>query len=190
MQRKSQNALTNLVKKCRAGDKEAWAVLVDVITPVIFSICRRMRLSREESFDIFGQVCYLLLKNLENIKSAEKVVGYVATMTRREIYAYHRKHRLYESLENQVHDFPAEADRSDPDKMLEKTRRSEKLIKALLSLPERDFELIRMLFLEKDTPSYKETSRRLGIPEASIGPTRARSLKKLYRILKRKKFDF
>ena len=193
MRRTSQSKLTTLVKKCRQGDKKAWARLVDIISPIIFSICRKMKLSREESFDIFGQVCYLLLENIDKIKTSEKIVSYVATMTRREVYALYRKSRVYEYFDNRTLEniTGKQADETlNPDKLYEMTRREEELMKALLLLPEREYKLLRMLFLDRSEPSYRETAEKLGIPVSSIGPTRARGLEKLYRILKKKRFEF
>ena len=190
MGRESQTLLAKLVRGCIRGDKRAWAELVDIISPVIFSICRKMKLSREESFDIFGQVCYLLLRNIGKLKSSEKVISYVATITRREIYALYRKSKLFEYLDDSVLENISREGSPDPDQLLESTQRGEKLMKALVLLPERDYKLIMTLFFDKTEPSYKETSRKLGIPIASIGPTRARSLEKLLKILKRKRFEF
>lgn len=193
MRRTSQSTLTILVKKCRQGDKKAWAKLVDIISPIIFSICRKMKLSREESFDIFGQVCYLLLENIDNIKAAEKVVPYVATITRREVYALYRKSRVYEYFDDrELEDITGErtTEPLNPDKLYEMTRRDEELMQALLLLPEREYKLLRMLFLDRSEPSYRETAEKLNIPVSSIGPTRARGLDRLYRILKKKRFDF
>jgi DNA-directed RNA polymerase specialized sigma24 family protein len=42
-----------------------------------------------------------------------------------------------------------------------------------------------MLFYRAEPPSYAEIAAVLGIPEGSIGPTRARCLGKLLRILKK-----
>ncbi|MFZ5980585.1 MAG: RNA polymerase sigma factor [Candidatus Zixiibacteriota bacterium] len=190
MGRESQKSLGKLVKRCLRGEKQAWVSLIEIISPVIFSICRKMKLSREESFDIYGQVCYLLLQNISRLKDEEKVISYVATITRREIYALYRKSKIFEYLDESVLSNISREGIPDQDQILEATRRGEKLMKALVLLPERDYKLIMTLFFDKTEPSYKETSRKLGIPVSSIGPTRARSLEKLLKILKKKRFEF
>jgi RNA polymerase sigma factor (sigma-70 family) len=186
----SVSSFAELIRKCKAGDKKAWKKLIDLISPVIFSICAKMRLSREESFDVFGQVCYLLLKNITRLRSADRVLAYVGTMTQREVYSLHRKSRVFEYLENLSVDSSQKAGGDAPDKMLEDADRSEMLMKAMLLLPERDYQLLRMLFFDQSEPGYEEISKRLGMPVSSIGPTRARSLAKLHRILKTKRFKF
>ncbi|RME20482.1 MAG: sigma-70 family RNA polymerase sigma factor [Candidatus Zixiibacteriota bacterium] len=173
-----------LVDRCRDGDEEAWRRVVELMTPLVFSICNRMKLSREETFDVFGQVCYQLLRNLEKLRSADKLLAYVATMTRREVYALDRKSRFFSELSGAGVNDVADTAQVPPDRMLELGQRSERLMKAMARLPQRDYELLRMLFLERERPSYEEIARRLGMPVSSIGPTRSRSLAKLKRLLR------
>ena len=46
-----------------------------------------------------------------------------------------------------------------------------------------------MLFYQTEQPSYTEIARALGTSEGSVGPTRARCLKKLLDGLKKKGFE-
>jgi RNA polymerase sigma factor (sigma-70 family) len=186
----SSNILADLVKRCKQGDKEAWTRLIELVAPLIFSISRKMKLSREEGFDIFGQVCYLLLKNIGSLRSADKLLAYVGTMTRREVYAMHRKSKIFEYLDIIVEGNLSVQEEHTPEKMYEITERVEKLMSAMVELPERDYRLLKLLFFDQAEPDYEEASRILGIPVASIGPTRARSLAKLQGILKGKRYRF
>jgi DNA-directed RNA polymerase specialized sigma24 family protein len=56
---------------------------------------------------------------------------------------------------------------------------------AVSMLDERCSTLLQMLFYRPEPPSYAEIAAFLGIPEGSIGPTRARCLAKLLQILKK-----
>jgi DNA-directed RNA polymerase specialized sigma24 family protein len=51
------------------------------------------------------------------------------------------------------------------------------------SLDERCAQLLTLLFYRPDSAPYAEIAAKLGIPEGSIGPTRARCLQKLRRLL-------
>ncbi|RME29192.1 MAG: sigma-70 family RNA polymerase sigma factor [Candidatus Zixiibacteriota bacterium] len=184
MSRTGNSQWARLVDRCRDGDEEAWRRVVELITPLVFSICNRMKLSREETFDVFGQVCYQLLRNLEKLRSADKLLAYVGTMTRREVYALERKGRFFSEFTGPGANDIADTTQVPPDRMLELGQRSERLMKAMARLPQRDYELLRLLFLERDRPSYEEIARRLGMPVSSIGPTRSRSLAKLKRLLR------
>jgi RNA polymerase sigma factor (sigma-70 family) len=149
---------------------------------MIFSICHKTGLSREESFDIFGQVCSVLVTSIDKLHSPDKVLSYVTTITRRQIGELLRRARMFDVLsEEALSSFP-DHDAEPPDRLLEMSRRCERLNRALARLPRRDYELISALFLEGSV-SYEELAERLHMPVSSIGPTRARTLRKLQRLL-------
>ena len=189
MTSRDRSELTSLVKQCREGDKEAWIKLIEMVSPMIFSICRSMRLSRDDSFDIYGQTIYLLLTHLDKLRSPAKLLSYVSTTTRREIYAMVRRSKIFSYVNQIDHLATTASSPATPEQIYEQSERSELLMKAILQLPQRDYTIIRSLFLDSQKPSYQEISKRLGIPVSSIGPTRARCLAKLNTILKKKRVD-
>ena len=189
MSRAGEKTNTELIRACLIGDPLAWERLVDLVTPLIFSICGTMRLSREESFDVFGQVSYMLLRNLDNVKSADKLMSYVATMTRREIGELSRRSRLAERSRQAIVKALYDITPESPEKSYELTRLSEIVNRAMVQLPERDYRLLRALFFEEEEPNYEHIAARFNMPVSSVGPTRLRCLKKLYRILKQKRFE-
>lgn len=185
MKRSSQKAiLKEVVEGCRAGDQQSWHELVDMVAPMVFSLCHKTGLSREESFDIFGQVSSVLVTGINRLRSPDKLLSYVTTVTRRHIGELIRRTRMFGRLSEEVLSSVADSRFDSPDRLLELSSRCERLNKALARLPRRDYELISALFLEGPV-SYEEVSRRLDIPVSSIGPTRARTLKKLQRLLSR-----
>lgn len=177
--------LSELIRKCRADDQNAWHELIDLIAPIIFSICRKSRLSRDESFDVYGQVCLELLKSVNSISDPEKVYSFVATITRRQIYAYYKSLKFNEFIEGR--DFHEDdRDSVTAESYYFQIKKHELLIDALESLPEKESRLLKLLFLDGRRLTYREISNHLDIPESSIGPTRSRALEKLYRKLKGK----
>lgn len=60
---------------------------------------------------------------------------------------------------------------------------------ALGELGERCRKLIQLLFYAPEPPPYSEIAAALGTSEGSIGPTRARCLKKLLEVLRKKGFS-
>ena len=184
-----KSVLSDLITRCREDDPQAWQELVDLVTPVILSVCRKLSLSQEESLDIFGQVCYLLLGNLERLRSSDKLFGYVASITRHEVFSHKRRGRIFvETGTDQLQDNLVYED-TGQDEQLEEADRTRILMEALGRLSRREYELVKALFLDETEPSYQEISARLGIPVASIGPTRARALAKLKRHLQRNNKD-
>jgi RNA polymerase sigma factor (sigma-70 family) len=180
----------DIVRRCLAGDQKAWKVLTLRLTPLIIGICRTMRLSRDETYDVHGQVSYLLVRNLRNLRSPKKLLSYVGRITRNEALKIIRKLKLQETSESTLIENLPGARNLPPDESYDSVRRTEAVAAAMAMLPERCFELIWALFFDADEPSYKEILKHLGIPVQSIGPTRKRCLEKMKKIMKRHKLIF
>jgi len=185
-----ENSLTSMINACRNGEAAAWQELLERLSPLIFSICRDSRLSQEESLDIFGQVCYLLVKNIGQVRSADRIFSYVGTITRRQIYDRFYKDRNIEFVEPEELATRVGHSGQTPDQTFEEDRQRQLLLEALSSLPKRDYQLLMALFFDENEPSYEDIAARLKMPISSIGPTRGRALKKLQSILKRKGYKF
>ncbi|MFH2037210.1 MAG: sigma-70 family RNA polymerase sigma factor [Candidatus Zixiibacteriota bacterium] len=186
MKRDQNISLADLVKNCQNGDKKSWMDLIERVTPLIYSICGKMGLSQEEIFDIFGQVSYLLLKNLHRLKSTDKILAYISTMTRREIYALSKKDKLRRKIEYSDLPHLTPPDIKTPDDIFNEVKRNQILMEALAKLNKREYNLIMALFFDPDCPSYEQIAKNLNIPVSSIGPYRARCLKKILGMIKRK----
>ncbi len=190
MSKRPYKNLDDIVKQCRQGSDEAWHDLIDLVGPVIFSICRRSRLTRDESFDIYGQVCLELVKSIDSVREAEKLPSLVATITRRQIYSFYQKMQVIEYLDDETLQLVTDETGRDPEQVYEQAQRRQSLLEAMRELKEKDFRLLSALFLDQEEPSYKEIAAALKMPVSSIGPLRAKALQKLCRILKKKKFNY
>ncbi len=176
-----------LVTGCRKGDKRDWAELIDRISPAIFSVCYRFRLAREESFDVFGKVSLLVLENLDKLRDEGRIFGYVSTIAYHEATAIKTRSKLVNEAEREHAEHQSNLDWSAmAEEMIELDRELKTLSDAFYELPARCQELLRLLFFESESISYRDISRRMKIPVASIGPTRMRCLKKLREIMKEK----
>ncbi len=182
--------LNDLIEQCRSGDEDNWHELIDLVAPTIFGLCKKSRLSREESFDVFGQVSLQLVNTLGSLRSPEKIVSFVATITRRQIYSFYKKIQVLEFLDEQTVLSIADDGRCDPEADFKRSSQREVLLEAMSHLSERDFHLIEMLFFDPNEPAYEEIARKLDMPVSSVGPIRGKALAKLYRILRRKGLDF
>ena len=184
------DALTDLVERCLKGDQYAWRELVDFITPVVMATCRSMNVPDDEALDVFGQVCFLLLDSLENIRSPQKLLSYVSTMTRREIFSLQRQRRLQHRAAEEESSRRDEIVEPEVNRRIDESDRHSTIIEAMLRLNEKEYQLLWMLFFDPSQPSYDQISDRLGMPISSIGPSRARALAKLQRMLKRRGLNF
>jgi RNA polymerase sigma factor (sigma-70 family) len=169
-----------LIAGCRKGNKHDWTELIERLAPVVFSACYRFRLSREESYDVFGKVSLLVLENLNNLRDEERIYGYVSTISHREANALKTRSRIFTTgLSANDYESSDEAEDMLPLPRMELDEDLEIMSRAYSGLSHKCQELLRLLFLESEGISYKDISRRLGLPVSSIGPNRSRCLDKL-----------
>jgi RNA polymerase sigma factor (sigma-70 family) len=173
--------VADLVTRARDGDQQAWDALVERYAPLIWSICRRYRLSCADAEDV-GQVVWLrLVDHLDNLRDPVALPGWLVTTTRRECFRVQRA-ACRQSAGSQVleaENIPDEQAAMADHELLAAERHAA-LREAFAALPPSGQRLIALL-LEDPPVSYSEISARQGIPVGSIGPTRRRCLDKLRR---------
>jgi RNA polymerase sigma factor (sigma-70 family) len=178
----------DLVSRCLAGEEAAWETLVRRYQRLIYSIPIRYGLKEETAADVFQSVCMLLLEHLGSLKDRGKLASWIITTTTRECWRVsHRLRReapIGEMGEDDERFVPEVAD-DHPLAEEEQIRFEEQhqVREAVQALPERCRRLVELLYYDESRPSYEEISRRMEMPVPSIGPTRARCLEKLRKLL-------
>jgi RNA polymerase sigma factor (sigma-70 family) len=170
-----------LVSRVKTGDRQAWDALVERYAPLVWSICRRYRLSNADAEDV-GQCVWLhLVAHVGTIRDPATLPGWLVTTTRRECARVLRSARWEHPGEHvlDVENIAAETNRTAEEEMLAAERHAA-LREALTGLPPGWQRLMVMLAADPPVP-YAEISSRLGIAIGSIGPTRARCLDRLRR---------
>jgi RNA polymerase sigma factor (sigma-70 family) len=173
--------VSDLVTRARAGDQQAWDVLVERFAPLIWCICSRHRLDRTDAEDVGQTVWLRLVDQLDKIRDPAALPGWLATATRRECMRVQRTVRgpravRYAPDAETIPDDQA----SMTDQELLVAERHAALREALADLPPCCQQLIAALTEDPPVP-YAQISATLGIPVGSIGPTRRRCLDKLRR---------
>jgi RNA polymerase sigma factor (sigma-70 family) len=171
----------NLVAHARDGDQRAWNEIVDRYAPLVWSICNRYKLSRQDIDDISQTVWLLLVEQLGNLRQPAALPGWLAATTQRECFRVLRAARRYDYSgppgESQMSGDP-------PPLMIEQEVIAAELNAALHAafalLPARCRHLLSMLITDPPL-SYVEISAALPVPIGSIGPQRARCLDRLRR---------
>jgi len=165
----------DLIRRCIEGDQEAWKQLVRRYERLIYSIALRICRDSETAADVLQQVCLELYQRLDEVRNTATLPSWIATVTRRKSCDYWRSCQPAEPL---LDDGPA-----DSEDIFANIERQHTLERAMASLPERNRRLMQMLYMSDHDYSYQEIAQQLGMPVASIGPTRIRSLKKLRKLL-------
>jgi RNA polymerase sigma factor (sigma-70 family) len=175
-----------LVSMCLKGDGHAWEALIRRYRRLIYSVPVRFGFEDADAADVFQAVCLKLLEHLHEVKDDRRISAWLVTTTTRQCLHV----RALKSRETTSEDDLQEPE--DPAINLEElrlvTEKQQAIREAVDELGERCRVLIGLLYFDSASPSYEDISEQLGMPVASIGPTRARCLDKLRIMLRRRGF--
>jgi RNA polymerase sigma factor (sigma-70 family) len=183
-----------LLAACRRGDEGAWEALVLRYQRLIYAIPRRAGLDEDAAAEIFQDVFTTLLESIESIEQPSRLQAWLVTTAKRKTWRMIGRAKPLRSFsseeddsENEMYDLADES--LLPDEALARLEEQHLVRAALDDLEERCRTLLRLLFYAAEPPPYSEIAAALGTSEGSIGPTRARCLKKLLDVLKKKGFS-
>jgi RNA polymerase sigma factor (sigma-70 family) len=162
-----------LVDLCLKGDQSAWAQLIARYQRLIYSVARTLCLDPDDVADVFQSTCLDLYQGLSELRDIKALPAWLMTVTRR---------RAVSHLKSKVPVLEAES-QPDVTDIVKAIEREHEVERALEQMSERCRDLIDLLYFDANQPSYIQISEKLGIPVASIGPTRARCLGKLKKLL-------
>lgn len=177
----------DLIRLCREGDENAWETIVLKYQKLLFSIPRRIGLSKDTAADIIQEVFVTLFQKLDTLEKPEFLRAWLITTTRHKtIHLLQReKPSKFKSIDEDESDFVFEIpdQKISIEEVLIKVERDKQIETALSNIDERCKKLLNMLYLGAEQISYNEITEKLDIPLGSIGPTRARCLQKLLKFL-------
>ena len=177
-----------LVQSCRRGDAAAWEMLITRYQRLLYSIPRRAGLDEDQCAEVFQHVFQKLIEKLNSIEQPERIKAWLVTTAQREAWRLKRYERAVGSLiggddQSEDSDNDTPDDMPLPDELIVRLEEQQQVRSALAELDDRCRKLLTLLFYRLDTPSYAEIATTLHMTESSIGPTRARCLQKLHRLL-------
>jgi RNA polymerase sigma factor (sigma-70 family) len=179
-----------VVAACLDGDPAAWEALIGRYQRLIYSIPIKSGLNSDDAADIFQSVCLKLLQKLRSLRDHEKLSSWLITTTARESWRISTIRRRSSSPDSRdvddegpdpMNEIPAIGPLADEERQA--LEQQQIVREGIDSLSERCRDLITMLFYKKDELSYTDIARQMKMPVSSIGPTRARCLEKLKKLL-------
>jgi RNA polymerase sigma factor (sigma-70 family) len=176
-----------LIQACLSGDRLAWETLIGRYQRLVYSIPLRAGLGQAHSAEVFQQVFEKLVKHLDQIEQPGRIGAWLATTARREVWRLSQREGSTRQLmnggdhEDEINQLPCQA--LLPDEILLRLEEQHTVRTALAALDERCRCLLTLLFYRSDPLPYNEVAKALAMAEGSIGPTRARCLQKLRRLL-------
>jgi RNA polymerase sigma factor (sigma-70 family) len=175
---------TQLIEACLAGDSAAWSSLVERYQRLVYSVALRQGLSAEDADDVFQTVFVILLGKLDTCRDRERLGSWLVTITRREAWRVLRERAAHAATAGDEQQMAAQpAAEPAPETTFQEMEEQDLIRQAMERLGSRCRRLLQYLFYTQERPSYAEIGRELGMPEGSIGPTRARCLEQLKSIL-------
>ncbi len=183
-----------LLAACKRGDEGAWEALVLRYQRLIYAIPRRAGLDEDAAAEVFQDVFTALLESIESIEQPSRLQAWLVTTAKRKTWrtvGRAKALRPFASEEGEGEDemYDLADENLLPDEALTRLEEQHLVRAALGELGDRCRTLLQMLFYAAETPPYSEIAAALGTSEGSIGPTRARCLKKLLDALKKKGFS-
>ncbi len=170
---------TELMRIAVAGDSAAWAKVVRRFEPAVAAMVTSYRLQEADARDATQRTWLRMLENHHQIREPEALGGWLKTTARRECLRILAEQRRFEAL-------PESAEYADAGTDVERSvvdaDQARHLRGLLATLPARSFTLLSSLF-QDDPPGYAQLSATTGIPVGSIGPTRARALRRLRQLV-------
>lgn len=182
-----------LVAQCRAGRQAAWSTLVRRFQRLVYTVPRRAGLPDEQAADVFQTAFAQLHAHIDRLDDAARVRAWLVTTAKRETLRLLAERRRVvdlagaaETLDDGPGESPLERIPDPaplPEALLAQIQEQDRVRRALERLAPRARQLLELLFLHDEPLPYGEIAARLGMPEGSIGPTRARALEQLRKLL-------
>jgi RNA polymerase sigma factor (sigma-70 family) len=173
----------DLIQACRRGDLHSWERLLDKYERLVFSIPLNYGLSHDDAADISQLTFTILIQSLDKLHEDSRLGPWLATIARRHTWRWLK--RVHRESTGEYEDLAASAvllgkSSASP---IDRWELLEWLNYGLALIGERCHDLLLALYFDPQEPSYDEVAARLGMPVGSLGPTRARCLEHLKRVL-------
>jgi RNA polymerase sigma factor (sigma-70 family) len=171
-------ALTDseLVARCRAGDQQAWAELVDRFSRYVYAISvQAFRLSDADAEDVFQEVFARAYQHLDGLRDAAAVRPWLAQLTRR---------LCIDRLRASARERPTadeELELAGSEETLTFLEEALTVHEALAEVPEHCREIIDRFFARDE--SYKTIGEALDLPSGTIASRISRCLARLRELL-------
>ena len=177
---------SELLRIAVRGDPGAWELIVRRFEPAVAAMITNYRLQEADARDAAQRTWLRMLENHQQIREPEALGGWLKTTARRECLRILSEQRRIEPLP-EIAEYPDAA--ADVERTVIEHEQARDVRNLLTMLPARSFALLNSLF-QDDPPGYAQLAAVTGIPVGSIGPTRARALRRLRRMFEERSAGF
>ena len=179
-----------LIVRCKIGDGAAWQALVHRYQRLVYAIVRRIGLDEHAAADVFQTVFMRLMEHLPRLTQLDRLQAWIVTTAKREALLQRKRGLRNVSMTRADEDdvdapvWEIADDAPLPEDALAELQAQNQVKSALERLDARCRELLTLLYgADDDKIAYEDVAAQLSMPVGSIGPTRARCLGKLRKLV-------
>jgi RNA polymerase sigma factor (sigma-70 family) len=162
------------------GDQSAWDAIVQQYAGLVWSVARSYRLNAAATEDVVQTVWLRFAEHCGRIRQADRLASWLATTTRNEALRIIRGNTRLTPTD--LVEDAAEPTASTIEDLVTDDETLKFVLTAFAQLSADDQQLLRLLCTVPPL-DYQTIAEMLGRPIGSIGPTRARCLDRLRRLL-------
>lgn len=179
----TETSVAELLAAAEAGSQAAWDAIVDRYGRLVWSIVRGFRFDAATAADVSQTVWLRLVENCGRIRDPERLPAWLATTARNESIRASR--RLAKSVPTEFSVEVADATAPTVDERILADEQLREALEAFDGMSAKCQQLLRVLCTDPPL-DYETVSEVLEMPIGSIGPTRARCLDRLRRLMERR----
>src|SRR5262249_4021128 len=167
-----------LVKRCLAGQEEAWNELIDKYKALIYSVPVKYGLQPQEAADVFQGTCVELLMRLKDLREPCALPKWLIQVAHHKCYHWKLQQKRFMSRDTEV-ELPDPEVPAVADTLVQQAEEEQMLREAMKNLAPRCKKLLEMLFVETPSRPYAEVANELHLAVGSIGLTRQKCIERL-----------
>ena len=176
----TERTVTELLAAAGSGEQAAWDGLVERFGRLVWSVVRGFRLDAASAADVSQTVWLRLVENVSRIRDPERLASWLATTARNE--SIRAKRKLDRAVPT-MFEFDVVDDTVAPlDERMIRDEGIARVVAAFNDLAPQCQDLLRLLVADPPL-DYETIATIVERPIGSIGPTRARCLERLRRLL-------
>lgn len=169
-----RRSASEVIRKARAGDADAWSSLVDLYGPYVRAIIRSARVPEADQPDAFQYVFVELLKALPNLRNNEDLLPWVRQTTLRNAIRVRDRSTRHQSLDESMVSLDGDIQNAF---VVAETHLHVR--EAVGELSSKCHDLIMKLFFDDPPRAYADVAAEMGLRATSMSVTRHRCLKAL-----------
>lgn len=179
----TETPVAELLVAAGAGSQDAWNALVDRYGRLVWSVVRGFRFDSATAADVSQTVWLRLVEHCDRIRDPERLASWLATTARNESIRASR--RLARAIPTEFSVEVADETAPQLDERLLDDEQLGEVLGAFGEMSSKCREILELLCTDPPL-DYEAISEILGMPIGSIGPTRARCIDRLRRLLERR----